>query len=87
MKKLLFLALLSSISVVTKSWLVLDNPPTIDDVVDGTIQEVQQSPILKESKLWEQIPLKRIIGQRIKLQKRTTPLLEKMTRVKRLTKK
>ena len=56
MKKLLFLALLSSISVVTKSWLVLDNPPTIDDVVDGTIQEVQQSPVPKESQLWEQIP-------------------------------
>ena len=56
MKKLLLLALLSSISVVTKSWLVLDNPATIDDVVDGTVQEVQQSPVLKESQLWEQIP-------------------------------
>ena len=49
MKKLLFLALLSSISVVTKSWLVLDNPFTIDDVVDGTIQEhtsyLSQAPL------------------------------------------
>ena len=55
MKELLFLALVSSISVVTKSWLVLDNPSTIDDAVDGTIQEVQQSPIA-ESQLWEQSP-------------------------------